>query len=303
MPDLIVVVGPTASGKTALGIALAQALNGEIISADARQIYRWMDIGTAKPTPQERSAAPHHLIDFLNPDAHYSAGLFAQDASRILRDIIARGKQPIIVGGAGFYIRALLNEFSPMPEVPEGIRTRLQEEARSDLPALFARLEQVDPLWAGQISPSDTQRIVRGLEVWEATGEALTAHQARPTVRPENWSSQWFGLNWDREILYTRINTRAKQMLADGLVDEVKGLAREGYSPELNALNTFGYREVFAYLDGQIGIDQALSDIQQGSRRYAKRQMTWFRGEPRIQWIDPHREDPVQATLTALERP
>lgn len=295
----MVVAGPTASGKTALGIDLAQRLDGEIISADARQVYQYMDIGTAKPTAEERAAVPHHLIDFVDPAESYNAGQFALDAADVISDLQKRGKLPIVVGGAGLYIRALLDGFSPMPEIPNDIRERLQKEAEAHLGDMYGRLGRVDPEWADKVQPSDRQRIVRGLEVFEASGTPLSEHQKRSPEPPGNWTASWFGLMWDREILYERINTRACQMFADGLVDEVKCLQEKGYSSDLNALNTFGYREVFEYLAGEVSQEQALADLQQGTRRYAKRQMTWFRGEARMQWVDPvtHPSDYLIASL------
>ena len=205
-PDILVIAGPTASGKTAVGIELAQRLNGEIVSADARQIYRFMDIGTAKPTAEERAAARHHLIDFVNPDEDYSAGQFAEDAAAVIGDILRRGKVPIVVGGAGLYIRALFDGFSPMPKIPMEIRTRLQEEGRNCLPKLYERLCEVDPEWAAKIQATDTQRILRGLEVYEASGKPLSEYQKVPPTPPIRHTASYFGLRWAREALYERIN-------------------------------------------------------------------------------------------------
>lgn len=286
LPDIAVIAGPTASGKTAVGIALAKALNGEIISADSRQIYRYMDIGTAKPTREEQAMVRHHVIDLVDPDGEYSAGQFARDAAAAIADIQARGKFPIVVGGAGLYLRALFDGFAPVPEVPIEIRQRLQEEALENLGALYTRLQAVDPLWAGTIQPADVQRIVRGLEVYEATGRTLSAFQGQPRQRVGTWRTQWFGLDWPRETLYDRINRRAVQMLDLGLIEEVKGLVARGYAGETNALNTFGYKECLQVLNGALSLDDALFAIQQHTRRYAKRQLTWFRAEKRIVWID-----------------
>jgi len=301
LPDIVIIAGPTASGKTAIGIELAQRLNGEVLSADARQIYRYMDIGTAKPTARERAAARHHLIDFIEPDGHYSAGQFAEDAGRVIGDLQGRGKLPIVVGGAGLYMRALIDGFSPMPEVPKHIRTRLLAEADDHLDALYARLCDIDPEWASKINSSDRQRIIRGLEVYEASGKPLSDHQKLPAEPLGNWTSAWFGLLWDRDRLYDRINKRAVQMFDGGLVDEVIALSEKGFTPELNALNTFGYRDVFLYLNGKLTGEEALADLQKGTRRYAKRQMTWFRRENRMQWIDPCTGSPAKAIVERLK--
>lgn len=299
--DILVIVGPTASGKTAVGIELAQRLNGEIISADARQIYRFMDIGTAKPTAEERSAVRHHLIDFINPDEDYSAGQFAEDASAVIGDILCRGKMPILVGGAGLYIRALFDGFSPMPKIPAEIRVRLKEEGRESLPELYNRLCEVDPEWAAKIQATDTQRILRGLEVFEASGKPFSEHQKVPPTPPIRHTASYFGLQWEREALYERINARACLMFENGLIEEAASLRDRGYTPTLNALNAFGYREIFQYLDGKTTLDRALADLQQGTRRYAKRQMTFFRKNERIQWVDGSDLDVADAILKHLE--
>ena len=299
--DILVIAGPTASGKTAVGIELAQRLNGEIISADARQIYRFMDIGTAKPTAEERSAVRHHLIDFVNPDEDYSAGQFAEDASAVIGDILCRGKTPIVVGGAGLYIRALFDGFSPMPKIPAEIRVRLKEEGRESLPELYNRLCEVDPEWAAKIQATDTQRILRGLEVFEASGKPLSEHQKVPPTPPIRHTASYLGLYWEREVLYDRINARACLMFQNGLIVEAKSLRDRGYSSDLNALNAFGYREIFQYLDGETTLDRALADLQQGTRRYAKRQMTFFRKNERIQWVDGSDVDVADAILKHLE--
>ena len=299
--DILVITGPTASGKTAVGIELAQRLNGEIVSADARQIYRLMDIGTAKPTAEERAAARHHLIDFVNPDKDYSAGQFAEDASVVIQDILSRGKVPIVVGGAGLYIRALFDGFSPMPKIPMEIRARLQEEGRDCLPKLYKRLCEVDPEWAAKIQATDTQRILRGLEVYEASGKPLSEHQKVPPTPPIRQAVSYFGLSWEREVLYDRINARACLMLENGLIKEVADLRDKGYASNLNALNTFGYREIFQYLNGDMTLDRALADLQQGTRRYAKRQMTFFRKDERIVWVDGSGDGVADAIVKNLE--
>ncbi len=300
-PDILVIAGPTASGKTTVGIELAQRIDGEIISADARQIYRFMDIGTAKPTTEERAATRHHLIDFINPDKDYSAGQFAEDASAVIGDILRRGKMPIVVGGAGLYIRALFDGFSPMPKIPIEVRTRLKEEGRDCLPALYKRLCEVDPEWAAKIQATDTQRILRGLEVYEASGKPLSEYQKVSPTPPIRHKASYLGLYWEREVLYDRINARACLMFENGLIKEAKSLRDRGYSSDLNALNAFGYREIFQYLDGETTLDRALADLQQGTRRYAKRQMTFFRRDKRFRWVDGSDGDVADVILQNLE--
>ena len=300
-PDILVIAGPTASGKTSVGIELAQRIDGEIISADARQIYRFMDIGTAKPTTEERAATRHHLIDFINPDEDYSAGQFAEDASAVIGDILRRGKMPIVVGGAGLYIRALFDGFSPMPKIPIEVRARLKEEGRDCLPALYKRLCEVDPEWAAKIQATDTQRILRGLEVYEASGRPLSEYQKVPPTPPIRHTASYLGLYWEREVLYDRINARACLMFENGLIKEAKSLRDRGYSSDLNALNAFGYREIFQYLDGETTLDRALADLQQGTRRYAKRQMTFFRRDKRFRWVDGSDGDVADVILQNLE--
>jgi tRNA dimethylallyltransferase len=301
VPALLVLAGPTASGKTRTGVALTQALDGEIVSVDARQVYRYMDIGTAKATPEEQVGARHHMIDVVGPDEPYSAGRYAREAAAAIRDVQRRGRLPILVGGSGFYLEALLDGFSPIPEIPSEVRSRLLKEARDDLPVLYQRLSKVDPKIAQRLHPHDSQRVVRALEVFEATGERLSDLQKRP--REGRWEARWFGLDMDRARLYGRIEARVDRMLEAGLVDEVESLRKRGYGPGLNALNTFGYREIFAVLDGDLDLETAVDQIKVGTRQYARRQLTWFRRESRLTWIDPTSEDAATAILKRLDRP
>jgi len=300
--DVLIIGGATASGKTGVGIALAQALDGEIISADARQIYRHMDIGTAKATVEEQKQATHHLIDIVDPDDKYSAGQFSKDALRVVSNIVDRGKIPIFVGGAGLYLRAFFDGFAPMPDIPDEIRSRFRTEAEKGLASLYRQLQRVDLEWANKIQPQDRQRIIRGLEVYEATGKTLTHFQNLPSEPAGgHLRSRWFGIDWPRDVLYERINMRALQMVEGGLIEEVKALQKMGYSPELNALKTFGYREFFDHLEGKRSLEEAIQELQQGSRRYAKRQLTWFRGEERMTWISASEREPTHQILRQLE--
>ena len=303
MLNVIVLTGPTASGKTVLGIELALALNGEIVSADARQIYRYMDVGTAKPTLAEQAKVKHHLIDIVNPDESYNAGQFARDAALVINDIHRRGKLPIVVGGAGLYLKALFDGFSPVPEIPESIRQHLQQDAQKSLPALYHRLQKTDPDWAQKIQPADTQRIIRGLEIFEVSGKTFTHFQNQPRQTVGTWQTKWFGLHWVREALYDRINHRALRMVDQGIIAEVTGLMEMGYHANLDSLNTFGYKEFIKFLQGKTTIEAAIGDLQQNTRRYAKRQITWFRTEKRLTWIPFIGENPLEDILHKIERP
>ena len=292
--QLLVIVGPTATGKTETGIRVARRVGGEIISADSRQVYRGMDIGTAKPTRAQREEVPHHLTDMAVPDERYNAGRFCRDALAAIADIRGRGRRPLVVGGCGLYVRALLDGFSPVPEVAQEVRARVRAEADGmEAGALHARLRGVDPVCAGRVCPSDRQRIVRALEVYEGTGEPLSSWQARPREGAYPGAAGVVGLRMDREALYRRIEERTGRMFAEGLVAEVAALRGMGYRPETSALGTFGYREVCEHIAGRISLAEAIRRVQQETRRYAKRQMTWFRGEPRIHWVEATEPDLV----------
>lgn len=300
---LLVIVGPTGVGKTEAGIRVARLLNGEVLSADSRQVYRHMDIGTAKPTRAQRAEAPHHLIDLVDPDEGYSAGRFSRDAVRVIAEVRARGRRPIVVGGCGLYVRALLEGFSPVPEVDGGVRERVRAEAaRVGAEALHRRLREVDPSSAGRIRPSDRQRIVRALEVYEATGEPMSSWQARPREGGIGEGAVVVGLRMERTALYARIEKRVERMISEGLVEEVERLRGMGYRPEGSALGTFGYREVFAHLEGEMPLAEVVRAIQQETRRYAKRQMTWFRGEGRVRWVDALSPDVAGEIVKELEK-
>ncbi len=295
---LIVIVGPTAAGKTEAGIQVALRVGGEVISADSRQVYRGMDIGTAKPSREDRERVPHHLIDVVGPEERYNAGRFSREAQAAIDDIVERGRCPVVVGGCGFYVRALLDGFSPTPEVGPEARARIRAEAVGVATgSLHARLERADPVCAGRISPSDRQRILRALEVFEETGEPLSSWQARPREGGYSGGAVIVALRWDRETLYRRIEERTDRMFEDGLVEEVAGLRRLGYLPEGTALGTFGYREVFDHLEGRSSLEETRLAVQRETRRYAKRQMTWFRGEPRVRWLEGTAPDLMERIL------
>jgi tRNA dimethylallyltransferase len=284
-PMVVVLAGPTASGKTAVSLPLAEQLHAEILSADSRQIYRHLDIGTAKPTPSERTRVPHHFIDIRNPDEEYNAGLFGEEGREEIARILSRGRVPLVVGGSGLYIQSLVDGFFDGPPADLDFRAQAMERLRAEgvLP-LLEDLAKVDPDSAASIDPTKPRRVVRALEVYHITGIPLSVlHRERKPEIP--FVPLFFGLELDRAELYQRINTRCERMLEGGLLDEVESLVVAGYSASLNALKTVGYAEAFAYRRGEISYEDMVRLFKQNSRRYAKRQLTWFRHDPRIRWI------------------
>jgi len=284
-PDVPVIVGPTASGKTAVALALAEILPLEIISADSRQVYRYLDIGTAKPSPAERARVPHHFIDIIDPDEEFSAGRFGDDGRRVIDEVLARGRIPLVVGGSGLYVRSLVDGLFEGPGADPEFRDALQARLdRGELQALVEELRRVDPEAASRIDPTKPRRVVRALEVHHVTGDRLSRLQQEHGIdvafRP--W---FFGLLWERQALYSRINARCDAMVAGGLLDEATGLEQKGFSRDLNSLNTVGYKESLAFVHREISRDAMLLQFKQNSRRYAKRQMTWFRKDERIRWL------------------
>ncbi|MDD6024112.1 MAG: tRNA (adenosine(37)-N6)-dimethylallyltransferase MiaA [Oscillospiraceae bacterium] len=285
MDKMIVIVGPTASGKTALSVALAQKLNGEVVSADSMQLYRGMDIGTAKVTPQEMSGVPHHMIDVIEPWEHYSAARYVAEADPIVQDILTRGKTAIIAGGTGLYVDALVagRTFAPYPET--GKRQLLEEEAdRLGMEEMLERLRRVDPDSAARLHPADRKRVLRALEVYAETGKTITQHNLETQQVPPKYTPFWIGLmDQNRQDLYDRIDRRVEKMLEEGLLEEVQGLLSRDYRN--TALQAIGYKELIPVLRGEDTLSHAKEKIQQESRRYAKRQLTWFRKNPNIHWI------------------
>lgn len=288
MPELLVVTGPTATGKTALGAALARLLDGEVVGADSMQIYRGMDIGTAKPTAAEMGGVPHHMIDVADPSESFSAARWAAMASACVDDILARGRVPVVVGGTGLYIDALLRraDFAAAPG-DGGLRAQLEAEYDAlGGEAFRRRLDEVDPARAEKLAPGDKKRLVRALEVFRLTGETITAHDERSRREPPRYTSMKVALDFtERERLYERIDRRAAQMFADGLADEVRGLLAAGLSERCTAMQAIGYKETAAYLRGETSLDEAIERVQRESRRYAKRQLTWLRREEGVRWL------------------
>jgi len=283
--ETLVLLGPTGVGKTALAVEIAEGTGAHVISADSRQIFKLMDIGTAKPTPEEQRRAPHHLIDLVWPDQYFSVADFQKTGKEKMSQLVAQGIRYLIVGGSPFYLYALMDSFFfPSVGADVKLRKRLEREAAekgSDF--LHRRLQVVDPVSASRIHPNDLRRIVRALEVWELTGRPLSSFSYR---RMEVEGFRIVGLRMRREDLERRLVERAEQMFRQGLVEEVKGLLDKGYGPELIPLQSIGYREVIELLSGKITLNEAKEQIVRKSLQFAKRQMTWFKRDPRIQWME-----------------
>ncbi len=294
---VLLLVGPTAVGKTRLSLQLAERLEGEIVSADSRQIYRHMDIGTAKPTAAEQSRIPHHFIDIRDPDELYSAGEYGREARQVIQGLLANSVVPLVVGGSGFYIRALVDGLFAPQESDANVKKRWRQRYDEEGPeAVWALLNDVDPASAVRLHPHDRQRIVRALEVYDLTGAPISTWQEGDEV-PAAFTPVMIGCYRERSHLVQRIEQRVDAMIEAGLVDEVQSLQQRGYSPDLNALRTVGYQEVFAYLQGEMNREEMIEAIRINTRQYAKRQMTWFRRDRRIRWIDLDAGDGVDEVL------
>ena len=287
MQNIICIAGPTASGKTALAVALAKQLNGEVISCDSMQIYRGMDIGTAKPTTEEIDGIPHHMLDVADPTEDFSVSRYCEMASSILDDILRRNKTAIIAGGTGLYMDALIrgNNFAPYPST--GMREKLEQEAdRDGMESMLERLRAIDPESASKLHIADRKRIIRALEVYYETGETITAHNQKTQQIPPKYNAVWFGLcDADRAALYHRIDMRVDEMLKQGLLQEIRNLLDRGISQKCTAMQAIGYKEFIDALDGKCSIDSATDSVKQASRHYAKRQLTWFRRNPQMHWL------------------
>jgi tRNA dimethylallyltransferase len=289
-PRIIVICGPTAVGKTAAGIEVARALGGEIVSADSMQVYRFMDIGTAKPTAAEQAAVRHHLIDIVDPDEPFDAAVYAAMGRRALGQLIRRGIPPVVVGGTGLYIKALLHGLFRSAARDPTVRARLRAEAESQgAAALHARLERCDPQTAARLHPNDTVRVLRALEVFEATGRPISELQREHRFGDAPFHTLKIGLTLDRETLYRRIDRRVEAMAAAGLEDEVRGLLAKGYGPRLKPMQSIGYSHMAAFIAGAVSHAECLRTLQRDTRRFAKRQLTWFRPDADIRWMSPDR--------------
>ena len=286
MNNIICIAGPTASGKTALAVELAKELNGEVISCDSMQIYRGMDIGTAKPSPEEMQGIRHHMLDICDPTEDFSVSRYCELATPILEDIVSRGKTAIIAGGTGLYMDSLMkgNDFAPIPAT--GHRERLEAQAQLEgIEPLLETLRAIDPE-AAERSQGNLRRIVRALEVYYETGETITAHNYRTQAIPPKYSPLWLGLDFtERAELYRRIDLRVEIMLQMGLLEEIKTLLASGIPEKATAMQAIGYKEFVDALAGRSSIEAAVAQVQQSSRRYAKRQLTWFRRNENMHWL------------------
>lgn len=286
---LIVVAGPTASGKTSLAIDIAKAVDGEIVSADSMQIYKYMDIGTAKATSEERAQCPHHLIDIVEPDCDFSVADYTRLAHKTIADITARNKVPVMCGGTGLYIDSVVNdvEFGELPN-DYGLREELSELAKKEgSQKLIDILREFDPVSAERLHPNNLKRVIRAIEFYKTSGVPISEHQELTKQKESRYDALIFMIDRDREILYDRINRRVDIMLDEGLADEVKSLLNMGYDEKLNSMQGIGYKEMISHFKGETTLGEAVDLIKQNSRRYAKRQLTWFRRNDRIKLLSP----------------
>lgn len=287
MNSMICIPGPTASGKTALAVEIAKLTNGEVVSCDSMQVYRRMDIGTAKPTREEMQGIPHHMIDVCEPDEDFSVSRYCEMATAAVEDILSRGKTAIIAGGTGLYMDSLIrgNAFAPFPAT--GQREKLEAEAdQVGMAVMLERLRAIDPESAARLHLADRKRILRALEVYLETGETITAHNLRTQAIPPRYSPIWLGLDFEnRQDLYDRIDRRVDIMLEEGLVEEIRSLLDSGIPCKCTAMQAIGYKEFTDALDGKCSIGEAAEQVKQSSRHYAKRQLTWFRRNKSIHWL------------------
>ena len=285
LPPLIVITGPTATGKSALGVEVAKQLRGEIVSADSMLIYRYMNIGTAKPALEERQGIPHYMIDHIDPDEKYSVALYQGQATKCLEDIIERRKIPLLVGGTGLYIRALTEHYNfPGTEKNHELRQNLMHQAQKyGQEALHTRLTQIDPAAAARIHPHNLKRVIRALEVYYLTGKPFSYFQKRD--QKGKYNLIMFGINMERQLLYRKIEERVDKMLRLGLVEEVQNLLNKGYDVGLTSMQALGYKEIIAYLKGENTLTEAIYLLKRNTRHFAKRQLTWFKGDKRILWL------------------
>jgi tRNA dimethylallyltransferase len=284
---VVALVGPTGVGKTALAVALARDFSIEAVSVDSRQVYRRMDVGTGKPSAEERRALRHHLLDIVDPDQPYDAARFARDAAAAIADIRARGRQPILVGGTGLYLHALLDGLSPLPPADPLLRRQLRAEvAAAGSESLHRRLAALDPATAARLHPRDLVRVTRALEIALLTGEAPSALRGRRRRPPAaTYQAVVIGLTMAREALYARLDARVDRMLAGGLLQEVEALLAAGYAPGLPAMQGIGYRHLAPVLERRVALPDAVRAMKRDTRHYAKRQWTWFGRDERVQWV------------------
>jgi tRNA dimethylallyltransferase len=298
---VVVIAGPTASGKSSLAVELSLLLQGEIVNADSMQVYRHMDVGTAKPSPLERRRVPHHLLDVVNPDEEFNAAIYRSLAVPLIRDLLSRGKVCFVVGGTGLYIKTLLGGLLRCPSADRGLRERLRGQAETQgLEAMYRRLEERDPASAKKIHAHDRVRILRALEIMALTNKPLSALVEGHGFQDLAFRALKICLQIDREELYHRINKRSVLMVERGLIEETRNLLAKRYSPDLKPMKSLGYRHAIRYLEGRYDRDEMVRQLQLDTRRYAKRQLTWFRADPSVIWIDPQRKEHLVETIASF---
>jgi len=303
-PLVVFIVGPTSTGKTETGIEVALAVGGEIVSSDSMQFYRGMDVGTAKPTPEQQAQVPHHLIDHVEPEQSYNVAHFHRDATAAIDGILGRARVPIVVGGSGLYVRALANKLDlPVAEPDDELRAQLKAFAKHSGPtALHERLSKVDPASAERIHPNDTKKLIRAIEIYERTGRPMSHVYSERPEPTDRYDCLMFGLTCDRDELYRRVEERCDRMVNAGLLKEVQELLARGYSPDLQAMQAIGYKEFVAFLRGEVGFPEAVETFKRNTRRYVKRQITWFKTDERIRWIDVPTESPSPIIVDAIRQ-
>jgi len=297
-PKIVIILGPTAVGKSALALELAESLNGEIVNADSQQVYRYLDIGTGKPTTAERERVRHHLIDVVNPDQEFNAATFRLLASEVIYQIDERQRRAIVCGGTGLYLKALTRGLFEGAGQNGEIRRDLETEiAKTGLDSVYRRLVAIDPTVTSTIHPNDRSRTVRALEVYQLTGKPISQWQKEHRFQEESFAVLKLGLNLERAELYERINRRSAAMIEAGFLDEVRGLMARGYSLDLKPLRSIGYAQMGRVIRGALTIDAAREEMQQETRRLAKRQLTWFRGDKQVHWFHPTQVAEILKTL------
>ena len=295
---IIIITGPTATGKTDMAVNLALDMGGEVVNCDSMQVYKGMDIGTAKPTPEEKKGIPHHLLDIVNPDEEFNASIYRGHALPVIRDIIEREKLCFVVGGTGLYIKSLLGGLFECPSSDPEIREHfLKEYDEKGKDILYERLKKLDPIYAKTVHPNDRVRITRALEVIELTGSPFSLLASGHSFKKREFIPLKICLYHEREILYERINMRSLKMFKSGLIEETENLLKKGYSPELKPLKSIGYRHAMDYLENRMDYDQSIELLKRDTRRYAKRQITWFKADPEMLWFTPgHIDEIIQKT-------
>lgn len=296
LPKILAVVGPTGSGKSQLALEVAQTLGGEIICTDSMQVYQRLNIGTAKPSLTDRRRVPHHQLDLVPPDGHYSAGQYEKDAQRIVVQLNQQKKHIILVGGSGLYFRTMLFGMCQTPEIPQEIKNQIAQWHDQGLAWCYEKLQQCDPAVAATLHPHDTTRILRALEVFLATGRSIQSYQQAHGFREKRYSILAVGCQHERAALYQRINQRTHAMLKEGWIEEVQSLLKE-FPPTIQSLQAIGYRQVVQFLNHQLTQEEMVAQIQQKTRNYAKRQLTWFRKDPDIQWVSPQEHSKIMGKV------